>query len=112
MSDSLNATVIVIVPVLTISANAELVPLDAADEPPDAADAPLELPAPPRLPELELPVPLLAGLEPEVPAPVLPADTESPGERLASDTSVPLVGADSEVSESAVSAFCTANWAL
>jgi hypothetical protein len=94
--------------VLTISANAELVPLDAAEEleaaaePPDAADEP---PEPPRLPELELPVPLVVELEAELLAPVLPADTESPGERLASDTSVPLVGADRDVSESAVSAF-------
>jgi hypothetical protein len=116
MSDSLNATVIVIVLVLTISANAELVPLDAAAEPPDAADEPPdaadEPPEPPRLPELELPVPLVVELEPELLVPVLPADTESPGERLASDTIVPLVGADRDVSESAVSAFCTANWAL
>jgi hypothetical protein len=112
MSDSLNATVIVIVLVLTISANAVLVPLDVADEPVDAADEPLELPEPPRLPELALPVLLLEAVEPVVLVPVPPADTESPGERLASDTIVPLVGADREVSESAVSAFCTVNWAL
>ena len=73
MSDSLKATVIVIVPVFTISANAEPeLPDELLDEP-----EPARLPAlPPALPEEELddddPLELL---EPEE---VDPAETESP----------------------------------
>lgn len=101
MSDSLNATVIVIELALTISAKAEL----ELDE--------LELP---RLPALELPpvapVPP-AELEPEPDEELLealvvePPDTVSPGEALDSDTTVPLVGAYSFVFATAISAVCT-----
>jgi hypothetical protein len=112
MSDSLKATVIVIVPVLTISANDEL------DEPPDEDEDELD---PPRLPAVDVPPAtpppppdedelddelLLAALE------VDPADTESPGSRLASDAIVPLVGAYSLVSFSAVWALRTLASAL
>jgi hypothetical protein len=86
ISDSLNATVIVSEPVFTISANAELDELDELE--------------PPRLPAL-----VLLGDEPvedddeddDEPFVVDPADTESPGCRLESDTIVPLVGANSRV---------------
>jgi hypothetical protein len=82
MSDSLNATVIVSVCVLTISANVvELEDEDDDDEPP-------------RLPDVD------------------PEDTESPGERLSNETSVPLVGARSHVCASAVFAFATLASAL
>jgi hypothetical protein len=71
MSDSLNATVIVIVPVFTISANAELEELDEFDE--------LELP---RLPAVVL-EPLLEELEDELLLELLddvePAETQLPG---------------------------------
>jgi hypothetical protein len=90
MSDSLSATFIVIELVLTISANAELVLADDEEE-----DDELE---PPRLPAAVAPV-----AEPDdVPLPdvvdvdaleVEPADTVLPGERLESDTIVPLIGA-------------------
>jgi hypothetical protein len=81
MSDSLNATVIVSVCVLTISANEEADEL-ALDE--------LE---PPRLPalepvELEDELPELSDVEA-----VEPADTESPGTNPCKDTIVPLIGA-------------------
>jgi hypothetical protein len=102
MSDSLKATVIDIELVFTISANGEL-------ELPELEVPELELPVveeedelePPRLPAvvpLEPPVveleddPLLDVLDVGA-APVDPADTESPGERLASDTIVPVIGA-------------------
>jgi hypothetical protein len=116
-SDSLKATVIVIVPVLTISVNGELVlPDDEEDE--------VEVPEPPRLPVVvpeELPVE--DPDEDEVPLdpldvadvealPVEPADTASPGERAASDTIVPLIGAYSLVSLSAVCALSTLACAL
>ncbi len=70
ISDSLNGTVIVIVPEPTISANAELEPL-----PDDEADEPDE------------PEPLV----------VAPDDTESPGDMLARETIVPPTGAYSLV---------------
>jgi hypothetical protein len=92
MSDSLKATVIVIVLVLTISANGEVEPAEFE------ADVELE---PPRLPAV-VPLgpfveeldddPLLGVVDVEALA-VDPADTESPRERLASDTIVPLIGA-------------------
>jgi hypothetical protein len=112
MSDSLNATVIVRELVLTISANAELEPLD---EPLDDED-PLD---PPRLPAVALPPAVALALLEDVPddeplpdaVDVEPADTVSPGERLASETIVPLVGAVSLVFASAVPAFCTLAWA-
>jgi hypothetical protein len=102
MSDSLKATVIVIVPVLTISANDEL------DEPPDdEADEP----EPPRLPAVAMPPanPPPPPEEDELDDELLPeaveldpADTESPGSKPASEAIVPLVGAYSLVSFSAV----------
>jgi hypothetical protein len=107
MSDSLNATVIVSVLVLTISANPELEPLDEEDpEPPrlPAVAAPL---APLPEPELEDVDELLEELSEEP-----PLDTASPGVRLDSDAIVPLVGAYSLVLLTAVSAVCMAAWAL
>jgi hypothetical protein len=79
--------------VLTISANGELellLPVVDDDE--------LE---PPRLPAVVVPVPPAAPLDGDPLPAVLdvdaldvdPADTESPGERLASVTIVPLIGA-------------------
>jgi hypothetical protein len=92
MSDSLKATVIVIVLVLTISTNGEVEPAEVEE------DEELE---PPRLPAAD-PVgllveeldddPLLEVVDVEA-LEVDPADTESPGERFASDTIVPLIGA-------------------
>jgi hypothetical protein len=119
MSDSPSATVIVIDLVLTISANGELELLLLVED-----DDELE---PPRLPAVVPPVvppvveveeePLPAALDVEA-LDVDPADTVSPGERLESDTIVPLIGAYSFVSESAVlalltlaSALYTAAWA-
>jgi hypothetical protein len=95
MSDSPSATVIVIELVLTISANGELELPEVED------DDELE---PPRLPAAVPPVP---PAEEEVDEPLVdvvdavdvealdvdPADTESPAERDASDTIVPLIGA-------------------
>jgi hypothetical protein len=81
------------VPVLTISANDELVLAEAEDD--------VELLEPPRLPAVvpdEPPVEDpddVVALEPLVPdvLPVEPADTLSPGERVASEEIVPLTGA-------------------
>jgi hypothetical protein len=104
MSDSLNATVIVSVLVLTISANADVVEL---------LDDELE----PRLPLVAL-APLLDDpdeLDPEplvVELPVLLAVTVSPRERLSSETTVPTVGEYSLVSASAVLALSTDSSAL
>ena len=91
MSDSLRETLIVIELVLTISANGEL-ELPVVED-----DDELE---PPRLPAVVPPVPPVE--EPDE-APLLevdavavevdPAEMESPGVRLASDTIVPLIGA-------------------
>jgi hypothetical protein len=96
MSDSLNATVIVSVFVLMISAN----PLEELE--------PLEEPEPPRLPAVEPvpdePVEADDALEDdEFPDP--PPDTASPGVRLDSDAIVPLTGAYSLVLFTAVSAL-------
>ena len=74
MSDSPNATVIVILLVLTISANDELEALDVLDE--------LDEPEPPRLPALVPVLPDEEELDDEPPdelAGVDPAETESPG---------------------------------
>jgi hypothetical protein len=103
MSDSLNATVIVSLWVFTISANVEVELLEDEDELP-------------RLPAVVVPVDPLEE-EPDeeefVAVPdVEPADTESPGDRLSSETIVPLVGACSSVSLSAVLALCTLARAL
>ncbi|MGZ6622111.1 MAG: hypothetical protein ACXVHD_21015 [Solirubrobacteraceae bacterium] len=107
MSDSLNATVIVILLVFTISAN-EVDPPDELEEP--------EEPEPPRLPAV-VPVPPLAEeLDEDVLLELLddvePPVTESPGWRLASDTILPLIGAYSFVFASACSALCTLALAL
>jgi hypothetical protein len=88
MSDSLKATVIVSVWVLTISTR----PLLLDDE-----DDPVELLEPPRLPAALDPVPALelAALEPVelLDDPELLPDTESPGEMLCTETTVPVAGA-------------------
>src|ERR1019366_5340521 len=102
MSDSLNATVIVSVLALTISANVvELEDDDEDDEPPRLpalVDAALLEPDEDELPELE------DAVDPE--------DTESPGERLSNETIVPLVGARSHVCASAILALATLSSAL
>jgi hypothetical protein len=84
------------VPVLTISANGEPELPDVEDELP-AAELPAdEEPEPPRLPAVVPGEPLE---EPPDEEPVeefdevAPAETVLPGERLASETIVPLVGA-------------------
>lgn len=102
-SDSLNATVIVNLCALTISAKLELELLD---------DDPVvpRLPAVVALEPLDvvplLEEPLLVELELD------PDDTESPGDRLSSDTIVPLTGARSLVCLRAVFALCTLASAL
>ena len=90
MSDSLNATVIVNVLVLMISAK-------PAPEDPEEPEEP-EDPEPPRLPAVvPEPDPLLEEEleedeeDEELPDP--PPDTASPGVRLDSDAIVPLTGA-------------------
>jgi hypothetical protein len=113
MSDSLKATVIVIVPVLTISANAELeLPEVEEDELPEAELPELEedeVPEAPRLPAVVPEEPLEApdAEEPVEGLDVDPEETASPGERLASETIVPAVGAYSLVLASAVLALRT-----
>jgi hypothetical protein len=97
MSDSLNATVIDIELVLTISAKGELEPVDV--DPPELEED--DEPEPPRPPAVVVPVPPVVEPEEELALEVLevdtlpvdPADTALPGERLASDTTVPLIGA-------------------
>jgi hypothetical protein len=114
-SDSLNATVIVIVRVLMISANGEL-------ELPDDEEDELEV-VEPRLPAVAPEEPLVGDpdeaevpLELDVPDadafPVVPADTVLPGDTLASDTIVPLFGAYSLVLLSAACAVSTFACAL
>jgi hypothetical protein len=107
MSDSLKATVIVIEPVLTISTRPELL-----DDDEDAL-----LLEPPRLPAVEAEPDPELELEPELafeleldPDPE-PAETVSPGETLATLTTVPPAGAYSRVSLSAFSALRTVAWA-
>ena len=107
MSDSLNATVIVSVPVLTISANGELDPLLDDELDPPRLPAVAAPPARPLPPDEELDDELeLDALELE------PADTESPGNRLAIEAIVPVVGAKSLVSLSAAWALFRLAWAL
>jgi hypothetical protein len=97
MSDSLKATGIDIVLVLTISANGELELVEV--EPPEVEEE--DEVEPPRVPAVVPPVPPVVEAEDdplldvlEVDAlPVDPAETELPGERLASDTIVPVIGA-------------------
>jgi hypothetical protein len=106
MSDSLKATVIVIVPVLTISANAEPAPLADPVELEPRLPAVVE-PAPPEpVAEVDEPVELLALEEAD------PPETESPGWALESETIVPLVGAYSLVFARFVSAVLIAACAL
>jgi hypothetical protein len=100
MSDSLNATVIVIVPASTISANAE----DEVDEDDELPRLPVVVPVPP---DAELDEdPLAATLD------VVPADIESLGNAPDSDTIVPPLGAYSLVSASASFALRTFAFAL
>jgi hypothetical protein len=109
MSDSLKATVIVIVLVLTISANGELELAEVVEElePPRP---PAVVPAVPAVDELDEDV--LLDVEAVEALAVDPAETESPGERLASDTIVPVIGAYSLVAASAVFAVLTLASAL
>lgn len=101
-SDSLNATVIVSLRALTISAKfVELEDDDEDDELP-------RLPAVVDVEALEPDEDELAELEDDVD----PADTESPGERLSNETIVPLVGARSHICASATFAFATLSLAL
>jgi hypothetical protein len=91
-SDSLKATVIVIERVLTISTNGEVeVAEPDEDEVLEPPMVPAVVPVVPPVEELDddpaLDVADVEALD------VDPADTESPGERLASDTIVPLIGA-------------------
>jgi hypothetical protein len=92
MSDSLRATVIVIVLVLTISAKGEVeLPEVDEDEEPELPRLPAAVPVGLLVEELDE-VPLLDVVDVEA-LEVDPADTLSPGERLATDTIVPLIGA-------------------
>jgi hypothetical protein len=109
MSDSLKATVIVIEPVLTISTRPELVVVDDDElllEPPrlPAVEPALELE-----PEPDDELDPVLELEPD-PDPE-PAEIVSPGETLATLTTVPLAGAYRRVSFSAFSALRTVAWA-
>jgi hypothetical protein len=108
MSDSLSATVIDNVLLLTISANGEDPELEDDDE--------LELPRPPAVvaaapPDAEDVDEPLLELEDADTSAVVPAETLSPGERDARDATVPLIGARSFVLASAVSALLTLAWA-
>ena len=111
MSDSLSATVMDIVLLLTISAKGDDVELEVADEP-ELPRLPAVVPA---ADDVDEPVPELEDADA---SPVVPADTLSPGERGSRDAIVPLIGAYSFVLESAVSALSrlacapsTAAWA-
>jgi hypothetical protein len=115
MSDSLKATVIVSVLVLTISANAVL----ELEDPVEPAE-PLEL-DPPRLPAVEVPPPDPDEADPEEPEPELelelddeplPAEIWSPTDTLASEAIVPDAGARSLVSARVCWAFCRLDSAL
>ena len=100
MSDSLNGTVIVIDPVLTISMKpepeddellelAEAAPPEPDPEPPAPPPSPPALAAPAPLPE----PPDAPDPEPPPEPPAEPVDTVSPGVRLDTDTTVPVAGA-------------------
>ena len=95
MSDSLNATVIVSRWVLTISAKPELdeEELDEEDDPPRLPELVPDVDEPEE-PEDDVPLDEVDDDEPE--------DTESPGERLSSETMIPLVGARRLVAASAI----------
>jgi hypothetical protein len=83
----------VILLALTISANDELAPDDEEDEVDVLAPPRLPVPVPEELPAEdpdEDEVPLVADVAELL---VEPADTVSPGERLASEAIVPLTGA-------------------
>jgi len=102
--------------VLTISAN-ELELPEVEDELPEAElpevedeEVPEPVPEPPRPPAVVPDEPVVEEPDDEEPVEVLevdPAETASPGERLASDTIVPLIGAYNFVCASAVLALCT-----
>jgi hypothetical protein len=96
MSDSLNATVIVILPVLTMSANGEPELLAVEEEEAGVPELEDDVPEPPRPPAVVPEEPAVEEPDDEDPADeldVAPAETASPGERLASETIVPLMGA-------------------
>jgi hypothetical protein len=96
------------VSVLTISANDELeLPEDDEDELPELDEE--DVPELPRLPAVvpEAPLEDPDDEEPAAGLDVDPADTALPGERLDSETIVPLVGAYSLVLARAVLALCT-----
>jgi hypothetical protein len=99
--------------VLTISANGE-VELPEVDEDDEDEPEPPRLPAvaPAVVPVVDLPEDPLPDVVDVEALEVDPGDTESPGERLASDTIVPLTGAYSLVAASAVSALLTLASAL
>jgi hypothetical protein len=117
MSDSLSETLIVICEALMISMKplvelAPPLPAPVEDEAPlaaaSAAAAPPDAAPPDEAPPAEAPPDEeLAAL-----VPLLPADTESPGEMLASETTVPLIGAYSLVSARVCLALATAASAL
>jgi hypothetical protein len=109
MSDSLNATVIVNEPVSTIVAKALLEPEPEEDDEPDKDEPAPRLPAdalPPPAPPAAPPPELDDEPLPEEAVPEFPAETGSPGERLASETIVPATGAYRLVLVSA----CCALW--
>jgi hypothetical protein len=80
------------VPVLTICANGEVEPAEVEeDEELEPPRLPAAVPAPPPVEPLDDdPLPDVVDAEA---LEVDPADTESPGERFASETIVPLIGA-------------------
>lgn len=100
-------------PELTISANGELeLPEVEEDELPEAELPELddEVPELPRLPAVVPEEPLEEEPDDEEPLEALdvdPAETASPGERLATETIVPLIGEYSLVFVSAVLALFT-----
>jgi hypothetical protein len=105
MSDSLNATVIMSRLVLTISAKPELdeEELDEEDDPPRLPELVPDVDEPEE-PEDDVPLDEFDDDEPE--------DTESPGERLSSETMIPLVGARRRVAASEIWALRTLASAL
>jgi hypothetical protein len=104
MSDSLKATVIVNEPVLTISTSPELLDDDEDELAAEPPRLPAVAPVPVLEPDPELAAEPEAELEPE-PDPL--AEIASPGETLATLTTVPVAGAYRRVSLTAFSAFRT-----
>jgi hypothetical protein len=110
MSDSLKEIVIVIVSVLTISANGELELLEEEDEdeePPDPPRLPAVVVPPARPPRPEVDEELDDELLLAALFDVEPPDTESPATSPDSDAIVPPIGAYSFVSSSADCALRT-----